>query len=122
MHPKNTINSRNFEKTDIKPRHLMEGEIIIYQSEKGDTKIEVRLVDENIWLNQMQLATLYQTTKQNISLHLKNIFKAGELDETSTVKYYLTVQQEGQRSIKRSTKYYNLNAIIAVGYKNESIF
>ena len=98
----------------------MESEIIIYQSEKGNTKIEVKLENENVWLSQIQLAALYQTTKQNISLHLKNIFKDGELNENLTVKEYLTVQDEGQRSIKRPIKYYNLDAIISVGYKVNS--
>ncbi len=98
----------------------MESEIVIYQTEKGNTKIEVKLENENVWLSQIQLATLYQTTKQNISLHLKNIFKDGELNEKLTVKEYLTVQNEGERSIKRPIKYYNLDAIISVGYKVNS--
>jgi len=98
----------------------MESEIIMYQTEKGSTKIEVKLENENVWLSQIQLATLYQTTKQNISSHLKNIFKNGELDEKLTVKEYLTVQNEGERFIKRLIKYYNLDAIISVGYKVNS--
>ncbi len=71
----------------------MEIEIIIYQIQNGNTKIEVKLENETVWLSQNQMATLYQSTKQNISLHLKNIFKERELNEKVTVKEYLTVQQ-----------------------------
>lgn len=71
----------------------MESEIIIYQIQNGNTKIEVKLENETVWLSQNQMATLYQSTKQNISLHLKNIFKERELNEKVTVKEYLTAQQ-----------------------------
>lgn len=98
----------------------MDSEIIIYQTEAGDTRIEVRLENETVWLSQNQMAILYQTTKQNISLHLKNIFKENELKEELTVKEYLTVQQEGERNIKRPIKYYNLDVIISVGYRVNS--
>lgn len=98
----------------------MDSEIILYQTEEGNTKIEVRLENENVWLNQGQMAILYQTTKQNISLHLKNIYKEGELKEDLTVKDYLTVQQEGTRSVQRPVKFYNLDAIISVGYRVDS--
>ena len=98
----------------------MDSEIIIYQTGEGDTRIEVRLENESVWLNQAQMAILYQSTKQNISLHLKNIFKGNELKEDLTVKEYLTVQQEGVRSIQRPIKYYNLDVIISVGYRVNS--
>ena len=98
----------------------MDSEIIIYQSEDGLTKVEVRLDNENVWLSQTQMTELYQTSKQNISLHLKNIFKESELDEKSTVKEYLTVQQEGERSVQRPIQYYNLDVIISVGYRVNS--
>jgi hypothetical protein len=98
----------------------MASEILIYTSGNGDAKIDVRLENEDVWLNQQQLATLYQTTKQNISLHLANIYKEGELDEISTVKEYLTVQTEGPRSVNRAVKYYNLDAIISIGYRVKS--
>ena len=70
------------------------GKILIYQTEKGDTKIEVYFQDENIWMSQRNIAELYQTTPQNITLHMKNIFADGELDETSTCKDFLQVQKE----------------------------
>jgi hypothetical protein len=98
----------------------MESEIVIYKTADGDTRIEVRLENESVWLSQSQMMELYQTTKQNISLHLKNIFKENELKEELTVKEYLTVQQEGIRSISRSIKYYNLDVIISVGYRVNS--
>ena len=94
--------------------------IIIYQTGDGSTRIEVRLENETVWLSQIQMALLYQSTKQNISLHLKNIFKENELKEDLTVKEYLTVQQEGGRSIQRPIKYYNLDLIISVGYRVNS--
>ena len=75
-------------------------EILLYQTEDGQTKIDVRLEDETVWLSQVQMAELFQTTKQNISLHIKNVFKEGELQENSTVKDYLTVQTEGKREVQ----------------------
>ena len=92
-------------------------QIIIYQTEAGQTKIEVRLQDETVWLTQKLMAELFQTTKQNISLHLVNIFKEGELDENSVVKDFLTTADDGKNYL---TKFYNLEAIIAVGYRVRS--
>lgn len=99
----------------------MENEIIIYQTQDGQTKIDVRLENETVWLTQNQMAELFQTTKQNISLHIKNIFEEGELSENSTVKDYLTVQQEGNRKVSRNISYYNLDVIISVGYRVKSL-
>lgn len=80
-------------------------EIILYQPEET-FKLEVRLEDETVWLTQQQMAELFQTSKQNISLHTGNIFKEKELPADSTVKYSLTVQQEGSRKVKRNVAYY----------------
>ena len=96
------------------------GEILIYRSSSGNTKVDVRIENETVWPNQNQMAELFQTTKQNISLHIRNIFEEGELDENSTVKDYLTVQLEGKRRVKRPTQYYNLDVIISVGYRVKS--
>ncbi|MDR3243242.1 MAG: virulence RhuM family protein [Elusimicrobiota bacterium] len=96
------------------------GEIIIYQTQDGKTKIDVTVDNDTVWLSQNDMAELFQTTKQNISLHIKNIFLEGELIELSTVKEYLTVQKEGKRSIERNIVYYNLNMIIALGYRVKS--
>ncbi|HAT80133.1 MAG TPA: hypothetical protein DCS17_01585, partial [Flavobacterium sp.] len=98
----------------------MHNEIVIYQSEMLSSHIEVRIEDETVWLTQMQMAELFDSSKQNISLHINNVFKEGELDEFSTVKEYLTVQQEGNRRINRKVKIYNLDVIISVGYRVKS--
>ena len=95
-------------------------EIILYQTEDGKTRIEVRMEGETVWLTQQSMAELFQTTKQNISLHIQNIFEEGELSTGSTVKKYLTVQREGQREVKRLLEYYNLDMIISVGYRVKS--
>ena len=95
-------------------------EIILYQTDVQSNHIEVRLEDETVWLTQLQMVDLFNATKQNISLHINNIFKEGELDKISTVKEYLTVQQEGTRKIKRKVKIYNLDVIISVGYRVKS--
>lgn len=99
---------------------LEENSIIIYTPEDGSTKIDVRLIDETVWLSQQQMAVLYDTTKQNISLHIKNIFEEGELNESSTIKEILTVQKEGNRNVERNVKYYNLDMIISLGYRIKS--
>lgn len=104
-------------KGDIVPKG---GQILIYQTEGGQTKIEVRLEGETLWLNQAALAKLYQTTKQNVSLHIQNVYDEGELSEDSTVKDYLTVQTEGGRKVSRQVKHYNLDMIISVGYRIKS--
>ena len=95
-------------------------QIVIYQSEDGQTQVDVRLENETVWLTQAQMVDLFQTTKQNVSLHVGNVFKEGELEEKSTVKEYLTVQKEGERKVSRKVKYYNLDVIISVGYRVKS--
>ena len=93
------------------------GNILIYQTEKGDTKIDAYFNDETIWMSQKSIAELYQTTPQNITTHIKNIYGDGELDENSTCKNYLQVQNEGIRSVQRTIKVYNLSLILAIGYR-----
>ncbi len=97
-----------------------QGEIILYQPD-SEVKLEVRLEEETVWLTQMQMAELFQTSKQNVSLHTNNIFKENELDRNSVVKDYLTVQKEGNRNVKRKITCYNLDVIISVGYRVKSI-
>jgi hypothetical protein len=94
--------------------------LLLYQTDDGRQRIEVRLEDETVWMSQVGMAELFQTTKQNISLHLKNIFEEGELAPEATVKEYLTVRTEGNRNIKRKIAHYNLEAIITVGYRVRS--
>ncbi|PIV17437.1 MAG: DNA-binding protein [Flavobacteriales bacterium CG03_land_8_20_14_0_80_35_15] len=95
-------------------------EIILYRSDALSSQIEVLIEDETVWLTQLQMVELFQSTKQNVSLHINNVFKEGELDKYSTVKEYLTVQEEGFRKIKRKIKIYNLDVIISVGYRVKS--
>ena len=98
----------------------MENNMLIYQDENGITKVSVRLDEDDIWLTQNQIAELYNTTKQNISFHINNIFNDGELSQNSTVKKYLTVQNEGGRKVNRNLDHYNLDMIIALGYRIQS--
>lgn len=96
------------------------GEVVIYKSPEGDTKLEVTLEEETVWLTQLQLIELFKTSKQNVSLHINNVFKEGELNKSSTVKEYLTVQKEGKRKVERKIEYYNLDVIISIGYRVKS--
>ncbi|MCL2135383.1 MAG: virulence RhuM family protein [Candidatus Bathyarchaeota archaeon] len=97
---------------------LGNSEIVIYQIGDGRTKIDVRLEEETVWLTQAQMAELFQTTKQNVSLHINNAFAEGELDKVSVVKEYLTTAVDGKNY---QTKYYNLDVIISVGYRVKSL-
>ena len=97
-----------------------ENNIIIYQDEDGVTKVSVKFSDEDIWLTQNQIAEIYKTTQENISMHIKNIYKDGELENNSTNKKFLLVQNEGNRQVKRNIEYYNLDMIIALGYRVQS--
>jgi hypothetical protein len=100
--------------------NLGRGQFLVYEAEDGQVKIDVRLEDETVWLTQQLMADLFQTTKQNISLHIQSIFKEGELAPEATVKKYLTVRREGKREVKRLLEYYNLDMIISVGYRVKS--
>ena len=94
--------------------------LLIYQDENGVTKITVRFSDEDLWLTQMQIAELYGTTQQNISQHIEGIYSDNELDRTSTNKKFLLVRTEGDRQVKRYIDHYNLDMIIALGYRVQS--
>ena len=93
------------------------GNLLIYQNEKGDTKVDVLFQDGNIWMTQAAIAELYQTKPQNITQHIKNIYTDGELEENRTCKNYLQVQTEGTRQIQRNTKHYSFEMILAIGYR-----
>ncbi|MBR4120081.1 MAG: virulence RhuM family protein [Bacteroidales bacterium] len=97
-----------------------ENKIILYQDDNEITRISVRFADEDLWLTQSQLAEIYDTTKQNISQHIENILNYGELDINRTVKEFLTVRQEGNRQVQRNIVHYNLDMIIALGYRVQS--
>jgi hypothetical protein len=92
-------------------------QIIIYQTEDGQTKVDVRVDNDTVWLSQAQMVDLFQTSKQNISLHIRNVFKEGELQEDSVVKDYLTTAADGK---SYQTKFFNLDVIISVGYRVKS--
>ena len=99
----------------------MGNDIIIYNTEDGKAKINLQYEDGTVWLSQLEIAELFQTTKQNVSKHVKAIYLEGELEERATVNYKLTVQKEGNRKISRKLAYYNLDMILAIGYRVRSI-
>ena len=96
------------------------GQFLVYQAEDGRLKVDVRFEDETVWLTQQRMAELFQTTQQNISLHLQNIYAEGELHREATHKESLSVRQEGVRSVQRRVDFYNLDAILSVGYRVKS--
>jgi hypothetical protein len=98
-----------------------QNEIVLYQPNES-VKLDVRIENETVWLSQMQMVVLFQSTKQNISLHINNVYKENELDYNATVKEYLTVQKEGYRQVTRFVKYINLDVIISVGYRVKSLY
>ncbi len=96
------------------------GQIILYQTQGGEAKIEVRLANETVWLTADQMAELFQRNKSTISRHIKNIYESGELEQNRTVSFFATVQDEGGRKVERNIAYYNLDMIISVGYRVNS--
>ncbi len=99
---------------------MSENNVLIYQDENGVTKVSVRFSDEDLWLTQQQIAELYDTTQQNISQHIDSIYKDGELEREATNKKFLLVRTEGTRQVKRNIDHYNLDMIIALGYRVQS--
>ena len=99
---------------------MEEDKIVIYQTDDGQTQIDVRLENDTVWLTQAQMAELFQKTPQNITMHIRNAYNEGELDKSSTCKEYLQVQNEGKRRVTRKVKYYDLDVIISVGYRVKS--
>ena len=99
---------------------MEENKIIIYQTEDGQTQIDVRLENDTVWLTQAQMAELFQKTPQNITMHIRNAYSEGELEKEVTCKEYLQVQTEGKRTVKRIQKFYDLDVIISVGYRVKS--
>ena len=104
----------------MKGEHLPRSEMVLYQTEDGGTRVQCRLEDETLWLTQAQMAELFQTTPQNVTLHLKAIFAEGELSEAATCKEYLQVRLEGGREVSRALRHYRLEAILSVGYRVRS--
>lgn len=91
------------------------GKILIYQNEKGDTKIDVYFTEDTIWMTQKSMCELYQVAKSSISEHISNIYKDGELEEATTVRKFRTVQIEGTRKVEREVEHYNLDMILSLG-------
>lgn len=98
-----------------------QGDIVIYQTEDGNTKIDVRFVDETVWLTQQQMAELFQSSRTNIVEHIQHIYEEGELDEASTCRKFRQVRTEGNRQVTREIPYYNLDMIISLGYRVKSM-
>ena len=96
------------------------GEVIVYESPEGGGSIDVRFKDESVWLTQRQMAEVFQSTPENILMHLRNVFSSRELDAEATTKDFLVVRSEGKRSVRRKIKHYNLDAIISIGYRVHS--
>ena len=100
---------------------MQNDQIIIYKTENGETAIDVKLVNDTVWLTQSQLAELFETDRTSLVKHIKNIYKTGELNESSTCAKIAQVQNEGLRVIKRDIAHYNLDLVISVGYKVNSV-
>ena len=99
---------------------MTDAELILYRSDDGLVQTQIKTMESSVWLSQLEIADLFDNSKQNISLHIKNILEEGELEKTATVKESLTVQSEGKRQVSRKTMLYNLHMILAVGYRVRS--
>jgi len=97
-----------------------ENKLILYKDEEGRVSVNTRFADEDVWLTQEQLAEIYQTTQENISMHISNIYADGELEKEGTYKKFLLVRQEGKRQVHRNMDHYNLDVIIALGNRVQS--
>ena len=97
-----------------------ENKLILYKDEEGKLSVNTLFADEDVWLTQEQLAEIYQTTQENVSMHISNIYADNELDREGTYKKYLLVRQEGKRQVRRNIDHYNLDMIIALGYRVQS--
>ena len=97
-----------------------ENKLILYKDEEGRVSVNTRFADEDVWLTQEQLATIYQTTQENVSMHITNIYTDNELEKEGTYKKFLLVRQEGKRQVRRNIDHYNLDIIIALGYRVQS--
>jgi hypothetical protein len=95
-------------------------EMVVYVGNDGKPQVQARLQDENIWLTQVQLAQVFQTTRQNIGQHIKNIYEEKELDPSATIKNFFIVQTEGDREVSRNIEHYSLDMVIALGYRVKS--
>lgn len=111
----------NHETHERHEKETSKGEVLVYQSDDGRIRLDVRLQDETVWLTQPLMAELFQTTQQNVSQHIQNIYEEGELHQEATHKKILSVRQEGTRQVQRNLDFYNLDMIISVGYRIKSV-
>ncbi len=102
------------------PAEAPGGEVLLYEAPDGQVRVDVRLEQDTVWLTQRQMSEIFETTPENVLMHLKNVFGDGELEEAATAKDFLVVQTEGNRQVRRNLKHYNLDAIISVGYRVNS--
>ena len=102
------------------PSKITGSEVLVYEAADGTVRVDVRLDQDTVWLTQRQMSDLFETTPENVLMHLKNIFTDGELEEAATAKDFLVVQIEGKRKVRRHLKHYNLEAIISLGYRVNS--
>lgn len=100
---------------------VLDNKIVIYQTADGQTTVDVRMEGDTVWLSQAQMAELFQTDRTSILRHIKNIYKTGELEEDSTCAFFAQVRTEGKRTVTRQIPYYNLDLIISVGYRVNSL-
>lgn len=112
--------TRNLTKSSENMDNNNTGQIILFQTEDGQTRLEVQLKDETVWLTIDQMAELFQRNKSTISRHIKNVFEDGELSPDTTVAFFATVQNEGARLVERNVQFFNLDMIISVGYRVHS--
>ena len=103
------------------PATRPDGEIAVYETPDGEVRVDVRLGQETVWLTQRQMAQVFDTTPENVQMHLRNVFSSGELEAEATTKDFLVVRTEGQRRVRRTLKHYDLDAIISVGYRVKSL-
>lgn len=106
--------------SEIGPSDLARGEVLLYETEDARTRVESRFEADTLWLTQNLMAELFQTSTQNITLHLRALYDEGEIEEEATCKDYLQVRMEGERRVQRAIKHYNLDAILAVGFRVRS--
>lgn len=115
---KNNVTTEHTEMEKVIPSS---GEMLIYKTDDGQSRVDVRLVDESLWMTQTDMAQLFQCSSDNISLHLKNIYDEGELNREATAEEFSVVRQEGRRAVRRKMLFYNLDAVISVGYRVKSL-
>lgn len=120
-HKKKMETTGHTENTEIKKSIPSGGEVLIYKADDGQARVDVRLVNESLWMTQSDMALLFHCSADNISLHLKNIYDEGELKREATAEEFSVVRKEGSRAVRRKMLFYNLDVVISVGYRVKSL-